>query len=48
MNTAKLIKLKYQRMKLETKYKNKSKGMPGQEKMVFEYYQKNPALLQSI
>ena len=30
------------------KYKSKYKGMPGQEKMVLEYYQKNPNASQSL
>ena len=30
------------------KFKNKLKQMPGQEKMVLEYYQKNPSASQSL
>ena len=40
--------LKSQMMRLKNEIQKQIKGMPGQEKMVLEYYQKNPSASQSL
>ena len=34
--------------KFKNEIQKQIKGMPGQEKMVFDYYQKNPSAAQSL
>ena len=35
-------------MKLKNEIQKQIKGMPGQEKLVLDYYQKNPSASQSL
>ena len=48
MNMEKKIILKVSDDEVRTEIQKQIKGMPGQEKMVLEYYQKNPSASQSL
>ena len=48
MNMEKKIILKVSDDEVRNEIQKQIKGMPGQEKMVLEYYQKNPSASQSL
>ena len=48
MNTEKKNNLKVSDEEVRAEIQKQIKGMPGQEKMVLEYYQKNPSASQSL
>ena len=48
MSLVSRIKLKLQNKKFRQKFKSNLRMMPGQEKMVMEFYQKNPSALASL
>ena len=48
MNLVNKIILKYQNKKFNAEIQKQLRMMPGQEKMVMDYYQKNPSALSSL
>ena len=48
MNMEKKIILKVSDDEVRAEIQKQAKGMPGQEKMVLDYYQKNPSASQSL
>ena len=48
MNLVNKIKLKLKNMKVQAEVQKQLRMMPGQEKMVMEFYQKNPSALASL
>ena len=48
MNYGEKNNLKVSEEEVKTEIQKQIKGMPGQEKMVIEYYQKNPSASQSL